>query len=87
MSAAVRPDGLAFLLNGGSRQEDWHNAILPERHPIFGRAGDLENELPISALVEKLALGKAPHWKPAKDERTRAETQSLLSKTGICSLK
>jgi hypothetical protein len=61
MPAAVRPDGLAFLLNGESRQEDWHNAVLAELHPIFGMAGDLKNELPISALVEKLALGKAPH--------------------------
>jgi hypothetical protein len=75
MLAAVLPDGLAFRLNGESRQEDWHDAVLAERRPIFGMAGALENELPISALVEKLALGKAPHWKPTKDERTLAETQ------------
>jgi hypothetical protein len=53
MSAAVRPDGLAFLLNGESRQEEWHSAVLAERRPMFVMAGDPENELPISALVEE----------------------------------
>src|SRR5215472_14751580 len=69
------PNGLALLLNRESRQEDWHDAVLAEGHDIFGMTGDLENELPVPALVEKLPLRKASHWKPAKDERTRAETQ------------
>ncbi len=39
---------------------------------------DVKNELPVSALIEKLAVREASHGKPAEDERTRAETQCLI---------
>src|SRR6516164_4491271 len=82
MSAAVRPGGLAFPLNGESRQEDWYNAVLAERHPVFGMAGHLENELPISAFVEKLALGRAPHWRPQRTNERELKLDSNVMMSG-----
>jgi hypothetical protein len=44
---------------GHGRQEDRHDSILAERKTVFRLSGDLKNELPVSALVEKL-IGRRP---------------------------
>lgn len=72
-------ESLAFLADRKRGQVNRHNSILAERQAVIGMAGDLENEIAVSPLVQHLAGRRLAHGQATQDERSRAKSHVLLS--------
>jgi hypothetical protein len=51
LGRCAEPDRLALLLDGKGGQEDWHQSVLAEWHPVLRVSGHLKNESTVSPLV------------------------------------
>jgi len=77
--AALEADRLAPLPDGERGQENRHDSVLPERDTVAGMPSHLKHEVPVPPLEKKLIRRRPTDRQAAKNKRSGAESEILLS--------
>src|SRR4030095_804382 len=85
LGRAPEPDCLALLPHRQRGEKNWHNPVLPKRNPEVGMTGDLQNEVTVSAFIDKLPRCQCPQGQPAEHEWSRTKAQVLVSLLPVAS--